>query len=345
MSAGAPDGRVVIGGAGGFMGHALANRARRAGREVVTVGRAGSDLTWDDPDGLARAVDGASLVLGLAGKSVDCRYTPPNRAEIIRSRVATTAAIAEAIRRAAAPPALWVNSSTATIYRHAMDRPQTEREGELGSGFSVDVARAWEAELFRDELPATRRVAMRSAIVLGSGGVLPVLRTLARAGLGGSAWDGPWPVSAARRAAGTAHDPGSRRGEQRFSWIHLGDIARIIDFLETRPDIEGPVNASSPHPVTNRRLMALVRRHERALVGPPLQRWMLELGAVALRTETELILKSRWVVPQRLLEAGYRFHHPRLDGAIGSIVAAERSGAGETDAPPSADESTEAAAA
>lgn len=334
MSENGPSGRVVIGGAGGFMGRALAERARRAGREVVTVGRSGADLDWQDPDGLARAIDGASLVLGLAGKSVNCRYTPANRAEIIRSRVATTAAIADAIARVDAPPPLWVNSSTATIYRHAMDRPQTERDGELGTGFSVDVARAWETELFRSELAGTRRVALRSAIVLGSGGVLPVLRQLARVGIGGAAWDGAWPVSQARRDAGTAHLPGSRHGAQHFSWIHLGDIARIIDFLESRPDIDGTVNASSPHPVTNRRLMALVRAHERAPFGPPLRRWMLELGALGLRTETELVLKSRWVLPQRLLEAGYRFRHPRLDGAIGSIVAGERSGTSEVDSAP-----------
>ncbi|MGP9695070.1 epimerase [Brachybacterium sp. AOP25-B2-12] len=310
------NGRVVIGGAGGFMGRHLQERYRAQGREVRTIGRGAADLSWDDPEGIARAVDGADLVIGLAGKSVDCRYTPTNRAEIVRSRVGTTAALARAIQRTEHPPALWVNSSTATIYRHAMDRPQTESTGELGTGFSVDVARAWETELTRVPLPATRRVALRSAIVLGDGGVLAVLRTLARRGLGGANWGGTWPVTPARVEAGTAHVPGSRRGAQRFSWVHLDDVARILDHLEGAEDLSGPVNAAAPGPRTNAELMRLVRRVTGARIGPPMPRWVSELGAMMLRTETELILKSRWVLPEKLTASGFVFEHPELEGAL-----------------------------
>lgn len=309
-------GRVVIGGSTGFMGRYLLPRFRAEGREVVTISRSGADIRWGDQVEIDRAVDGAALVIGLAGKSVNCRYTPENRAEIFRSRQDTTASLSTAISRASAPPALWVNSSTATIYRHAEDRPMTESTGEIGTGFSVEVAKAWERALFADDLPATRRVALRSTIVLGHGGVLEPLRGLARLGLGGAQYDGRWPVSAARRAAGTGHFPGARRGRQRFSWVHIEDVARIIDFLEQTPSLEGPVNAASPNPVDNVEFMATVRRVLGARIGPPMPRWMLELGAIGIRTETELILKSRWVLPEKLTAAGFEFRYPDLEGAV-----------------------------
>ena len=308
-------GRVVIGGAGGFMGSYLAGRYREHGREVVTIGRSGADLRWGEP-GIATAVDGAAMVVGLAGKSVNCRYTPANRAEIFRSRLETTAELSAAIAAAAAPPPLWVNSSTATVYRHAEDRPMTEAHGDIGSGFSVEVAKAWERALFADRLPGTRRIALRSAIVLGHGGVLGPIARLARLGLGGAQHDGRWPVSRARVAAGTAHYFGARRGGQRFSWVHVEDVARILDFVERTPSLEGPVNASSPNPVDNRTLMATVREVLGARIGPPMPRWMLELGAIGIRTETELVLKSRWVLPERLSLAGFEFSYAELEPAL-----------------------------
>ncbi|WP_243233281.1 epimerase [Microbacterium sp. CIAB417] len=309
-------GRVVIGGSSGFIGRHLTDEYRSEGREVVTISRSGADLSWPDQAGIDAAVDGAALVIGLAGKSVNCRYTPENRAEIFSSRLETTAALSRAIGRAAAPPPLWVNSSTATIYRHAEDRPMTEADGELGTGFSVEVAKAWERALFADPLPRTRRVALRSAIVLGHGGVLGPLRTLARLGLGGAQHDGRWPVPARRRDAGTAHLPGARRGRQRFSWVHVDDVAGIIDFLEEHPELEGPINAAAPAPVDNATFMATIRGVLGVRIGPPLPRWMLEIGAIGIRTETELILKSRWVVPEKLSAVGYAFRHPTLEPAL-----------------------------
>lgn len=309
-------GRVVIGGSTGFMGKYLAPRFRAAGREVVTISRSRADIAWGDQDAIDRAVDGASLVIGLAGKSVNCRYTPENRAEIFRSRLDTTASLSTAIARSDNPPPLWVNSSTATIYRHAEDRPMTESTGEIGTGFSVEVAKAWERALFADDLPATRRVALRSTIVLGHGGVLGPLKNLARLGLGGAQYDGWWPVSKARRAAGTGHFPGAKRGRQKFSWVHVDDVARIIDFLEEHPELDGPVNAASPNPVDNVTFMAAVRRLLGVRIGPPMPRWMLEIGAIGIRTETELILKSRWVLPEKLDAAGFEFRYPELDDAV-----------------------------
>ena len=309
-------GRVVIGGSSGFMGRHLQQKYRTEGREVITISRSGADVRWGDQHGIEHAVDGADLVIGLAGKSVNCRYTPENRAEIFRSRLDTTASLSAAIGSAAAPPRLWINSSTATIYRHAMDRPMTESDGALGTGFSVDVAKAWEQALFADELPQTRRVALRSTIVLGHGGVLEPLRHLARIGLGGAQHDGWWPVSKARRAAGTGHLPGAKRGTQKFSWVHIDDVVRIVDFLEAHPELDGPVNAAAPHPVDNTAFMATVRHVLGVKFGPPMPRWMLEIGAIGIRTETELILKSRWVLPEKLTVAGFEFSYPTLTPAI-----------------------------
>lgn len=298
------------------MGKHLGQKYRAEGREVVTISRSGADLRWGDQVGINQAVDGAELVIGLAGKSVNCRYTPENRAEILRSRLDTTSSLSAAIAKAAVPPHLWVNSSTATIYRHAEDRPMTESTGDIGTGFSVEVAKAWETALFAEELPHTRRVALRSTIVLGHGGVLGTLKNLARVGLGGAQHDGWWPVSKARRAVGTAHFPGARRGSQRFSWVHIDDIARIIDFVEQHPELEGPVNAAAPYPVDNSIFMATVRRVLGAKFGPPMPRWMLEIGAIGIRTETELILKSRWVLPEKLSSAGFEFTYPMLEPAL-----------------------------
>lgn len=314
-----PLGRVVVAGASGFVGQRLVASYRAAGRHVDLIGRREA-TTWHDPAAIAALIDGASTVVNLAGRSVNCRYGPANRAEILRSRVDTTTALGEAIAAASQPPALWINASTATIYRHAMDRPQTESSGEIGSGFSVSIARAWEAALDAAATPATRRVALRMAIVLGDGSALTPLATMTRLGLGGAQCDGPWPISRSRRAAGTEHVPGSRRGEQRFSWVHLDDVVRVHHWLEHQPTIRGPLNVSSPHPETNRELMAHLRRVLRVPFGIPLQRWMLELGTWVIRSETELVLKSRWVLPERLEQAGFQFEHPHLDAALANIL-------------------------
>ena len=313
--------RVVVAGASGFIGGCLAERYRAAGIEVRTIGRGPSaDASWGDAAAIARVVDGCDVLVNLAGKSVNCRYTPRNRAEIIRSRVETTAALRAAVASVASPPRVWFNSSTATIYRHAEDHPMTERDGELGSGFSVEVAKAWESEFFAGDMPSTRRIALRIAIVLGDGGVMRPLARLARLGLGGPHLDGRWPATRARRAAGTHHEFRARGGRQRFSWVHIDDVAGIIDFLAARTDLDGVVNVSAPTPSDNRTLMRTIRRLLGVPFGVPAFRWMLEPGSAAIRTETELVLKSRWVVPERLLDAGYEFEHPDLEPALRGIL-------------------------
>ncbi|WP_223690605.1 epimerase [Leifsonia poae] len=313
--------RIVIAGASGFIGAYLSSTFRERGATVSLIGRTGPDASWGDSAAITRLVDGADLVVNLAGRSVNCRYTDANRAEIFRSRLDTTREVGAAIAASTVPPRLWVNASTATIYRHAEDRAMTESAGEIGTGFSVSVATAWERAFFEHELPSTRRVALRMAIVLGDGSALLPLIALARFGLGGAQRDGRWFATTARRNAGTFHEAGARGGRQRFSWVHLRDVLGAIDFLREHPEIDGAVNVSSPNPVDNRTFMAALRRVLGVPAGLPAFRWMLETGSAVIRTETELVLKSRWVVPERLLNAGYGFEHAELEPALRDIVS------------------------
>lgn len=318
---------AVVAGASGFVGRALVRALTEDGYDVRTIGRAGADAPWTDADGIRALIHGAAIVVNLAGKSVDCRYTDANRDEILRSRVETTRVLRLAIDGADMPPPLWVNASTATIYRYALDRPQTEQQGELGSGFSVDVARAWEDEFFADTLASTRRVALRMAIVLGDGPATRSLVRLARIGLGGPQYDGWWFPHRRYRGIG-AHPTGDgraprhrSRGRQRFSWIHLDDVVGAVRFIRDDPHLVGPVNLAAPEPSDNRGLMATLRRVVGAPIGLPAWRFMLEPAMWVLRTEPELVLKSRWVVPDALTAAGYEFAHPALEPALREVVA------------------------
>jgi len=315
---------VVLAGASGFIGKHLADAFRAEGARVSLIGRRGPDARWGDTAAITELLDGADLLVNLAGKSVNCRYSPANRAEILRSRVATTRELGEAIAACAAPPRLWLNSSTSTIYRHADDRPMSEAEGEIGSGFSVDVATAWEDALFAPDLPNTRRVALRISIVLGDGGALTPLVNLARAGLGGPQLDGRWPATRSRLWAGTYHRRATPGGRQKFSWIHIDDMIGSLRWLRDHDEIEGVVNIASPNPVDNRTMMDVVRRAVGMPIGLPAFRWMLEIGMAVFRTESELVLKSRWIEPRRLVDGGYVFEHPHIEEAVGTIVAERR---------------------
>jgi uncharacterized protein (TIGR01777 family) len=290
--------KIVIAGGTGFLGSFLASRFRKGGDKVIIVSRNKGDVTWSDSAGLADALNGADTVINLAGKSVDCRYNEKNKKEILDSRVDTTKAIGEAISICSHPPRFWINSSTATIYRHAEDRPMTEDTGEIGKGFSVGVAQQWEKAFFDFHLPATRQVALRTAIVLGEGGVMKPLKRLVQFGLGGR----------------------QGRGNQMFSWIHIEDVYRIILFLMGRDDLKGVFNCSAPNPVTNEVFMKTLRNEMGIKIGLPAPAWLLETGAVIIRTETELILKSRWVIPDRLLRSGYNFSYPYLENSFEEIL-------------------------
>lgn len=324
-----PRPRAVIAGASGFVGRALATALSDDGYDVVTVGRTGH-VTWTDPAGIARLVDGAELLVNLAGKIVSCRYTDANRDEILRSRTATTRALHAAVRDAARPPRVWMNASTATIYRHETERGNDEVDGVIGDGFSVDVATSWERAFFDGDLPGTRRVALRMAIVLGDGPATRMLFALGRLGAGGPQIDSWWFPHRRYRGIGAQPTgaPWSRwhrtRGGQKFSWIHIDDVVGAVRFLRDRDDIAGPVNLAAPNVSDNRTLMADVRRIARVPVGLPAFRWMLDPAMAVLGSEPELVLKSRWAVPRILTDAGFEFQHPDLGPALDAVAEMRR---------------------
>jgi hypothetical protein len=230
---------------------------------------------------------------------VDCRYTAENKKEIIDSRVKSTKVLALAIGLASQPPKLWINSASATIHRHAEDKPMDDDNKEFGEGFSVDVCKQWEAAFEQCSTPSTRKIVLRISMVLGrDAGVLPVMLKLARKGLGGTM--------------------GS--GNQYMSWIHERDFAGIIAACIEQDDLEGKFNCSAPEPIPNREFMALIRKAAGVSFGLPAAAWMLEIGAFLMRTETELVLKSRRVVPSRLIQKGYSFQFKQAAEALADLT-------------------------
>lgn len=293
---------ILIAGANGFLARYLSRYYLAKGWKVVGLARHQKGMHtdcryvhWDGKSlgAWTEELDGCDVLINLAGRSVNCRYNDTNRQEILDSRVLSTRVLAEAIVACPAPPRVWLNASTATIYRHAEDRPQSE-QGEIGDGFSVSIAKAWEASFFQSSLPeGVRRVALRTSLVLADepGTVFCVLKSLARIGLGGKV--------------------GS--GRQKVSWIHILDFCRAVDWLVDHPDISGAINVTAPDPIDNVEVMRRFRTLTGAVVGLPATAWMARIGAWIMRTEAELILKSRWVVPTRLLEQGFVFTYPEMD--------------------------------
>jgi uncharacterized protein len=302
--------RIVMPGGTGHLGTLLANALHDRGDEVVVVSRTPLLLPWRVAgwEELAAEVDGADVVINLAGRSVDCRYTAKHRREIVDSRVESTRAVARAIAIARCAPRVWLQMSTATIYAHRFDAPNDERTGILGGyesnaprawRFSIDVATAWERAAKELTLPSTRTVLMRSAIVMSPyrGTPFSILRTLARLGVGGKAGD----------------------GRQFVSWIHHRDFARAVAFLIDRDDISGAVNVAAPNPLPNDDFMRAIRRACGVPLGIPAPAWLLEIAAFFHRTETELLLKSRRVVPGRLQRAGFTFDFPTWQDAVNDL--------------------------
>jgi uncharacterized protein (TIGR01777 family) len=310
--------KIVIPGGTGQVGAVLRRALGAAGHEVVVLSRrpaAPGEVAWDGrtPGPWTEEVDGSDVVINLAGRSVDCRYTPANLRTMMDSRVHSTRVVGEAIARAARPPRLWLQMSTATIYAHRFDAPNDETTGVIGGAepgvpgywsYSIDIARNWEREQNDADTPHTRKVALRSAMVMSPdrGGVFDVLSRMTRLGLGG-------PVAG---------------GAQYVSWIHDHDFVRAVEFLTGREDITGPVNLAAPTPLPHRSFMRALRSAWGVPVGLPATRWMAEAGAFVLRSDTELLLKSRRVVPGRLLEEGFAFEHPDWPEAAEDLVRRAR---------------------
>ncbi|MCF3145164.1 TIGR01777 family oxidoreductase [Streptomyces platensis] len=312
--------KIVIPGGTGQVGGILRRALSAAGHEVVVLTRRPSgvgEVAWDGATAGAwtAAIDGSDVVINLAGRSVSCRYTRANLQEMMDSRVDSARVVGEAIAAAERPPRVWLQMSTATIYTHRFDAAHDEATGELGGAepgvpdywaFSVDIAKEWERAQEEAATPDTRKVALRSAMVMSPdrGGVFDVLLRMARLGLGG-------PVAG---------------GAQYVSWIHDRDFVRAVEFLVDRNDLSGPVNLAAPGPLPHRDFMRGLRAAWGVPVGLPATKWMAELGAFALRTDTELLLKSRRVVPGRLREAGFEFAYEAWTAAAEDLVRRVRGG-------------------
>ncbi|MEU5640814.1 TIGR01777 family oxidoreductase [Streptomyces milbemycinicus] len=306
--------KIVIPGGTGQVGGILNRALTAAGHEVVVLTRRpthGSDLWWDGRTlgPWTETIDGSDAVINLAGRSVSCRYTKENLQAMMDSRVDSACVVGEAIVDARRPPRVWLQMSTATIYAHRFDAPHDEATGVIGGGepdvprywdFSVEIAKNWEREQQRAQTPHTRKVALRSAMVMSPdrGGVFDYLLWLARLGLGG-------PVAG---------------GAQYVSWIHDRDFVRAAQFLIDRDDITGPVNLAAPAPLPQRAFMHALRKAWGVPVGLPATKWMAEIGAFVLRSDTELLLKSRRVEPGRLLDTGFTFDHAHWPQAADELV-------------------------
>lgn len=310
--------KIVLPGGSGQVGTLLARAWHAQGHEVVVLSRTPTAdvpwrmVAWDGAtlDTWAAELEGAEAVVNLAGRSVDCRYTPANRQAILDSRVLSTRVVGEAIAAARRPPRVWLQASTATIYAHRYDAPNDEVTGQIGGAepgapdtwrFSIDVAKAWEAAVDAADVPHTRTVKLRAAMVMSPdpGGVFDTLLRLVRFGLGGTAGD----------------------GRQYVSWVHDADFIAALDRIIADDALHGAINVAAPQPLPNEAFMRALREAWGMPVGLPATDWMLEVGAFFLRTETELILKSRRVVPGRLLDAGFTFQYPAWSEAARDLCA------------------------
>jgi len=313
--------RIVLPGGSGQVGQVLARYFQEHGHHVTVLTRGPYTAPWQtvhwdglNPGPWTEYLEGADVCINLAGRSVNCRYDAANRQEIHDSRIITTKLLGDVIADLAEPPRVWLNASTATIYRHALDRDMDETTGELGGNesiskrrrapetwnFSVGVAKDWEAAFFAAETPQTRKVALRSAIVFSPvpGSAFGVLSNLVRLGLGGT----------------------QGNGRQFVSWIHEDDFARAVGFLIAREDLDGPINIAAPNPLPNREFMSALRDAWDVPNGFPAPSLAVEAAAFLMRTESELVLKSRRVVPGRLLDAGFEFGFPDWPEAADDLV-------------------------
>ncbi len=313
--------KIVIAGGTGFIGSELMKYFGSENEIVIlTRGNSGSSnnsfsqflipkniqqnvklVQWNGVDAgdWHKEIDGCDSVINLSGKSVNCRYTKKNKREIFDSRTNATKAIGKAIQQAGNPPKVWFNAASATIYRNATDKPQDEYTGEYHNDFSVQVCKLWEQTFFEQQTPQTKKVALRMAITLGNGGVMIPYLNLCKFGLGGK----------------------QGKGKQMFSWVHIEDVCRVIEFAFEQSNVDGFINVSSPNTISNNFFMQALRKATGNTIGIPAPRWILKIGATVIGTETELLLKSRWAVPTKLLEQGFIFKYPTIENAFENIVA------------------------
>lgn len=298
--------KLVIAAGTGFLGQVLANHFKDKFKEIIILTRGDSKIKdginyikWNAKtfSGWEKELENADVLINLAGKSVDCRYTEENKKEILDSRLESTRILNLAVLHCQNPPKHWLNSSTSTIYRHSLDKQMDEVDGEIGDDFSMNVAKSWEKAFFETETPTTRKTALRTSIVLGKkGGAFLPLKNLAKIGFGGK----------------------QGKGNQFISWVHEKDFARALEFILEK-ELTGVVNIVSPKPIRNAAFMKILRKSLGIPTGIPINEKLLKFGAKIIGTETELVLKSRNVIPKRLLENGFEFEFGDLEMALKNL--------------------------
>ncbi|MES2519568.1 MAG: TIGR01777 family oxidoreductase [Bacteroidota bacterium] len=294
--------KIIIAGGSGFLGKSLANHFQNHEIWILTRNpKRPNEIFWDAQNlgKWSESLENADVLINMTGKSVDCRYNYKNRAEILRSRIDSTNILQMAVDNCKNPPKIWLNSSSATIYVHAETQLMTEANGVIGDDFSMNICKSWEKAFFATTSPQTRKVALRTAIVLGKEGeALKKLKTITQLGLGGK--------------------QGS--GRQKMSWIHVEDFCRAVEFIIQNESIIGAINISAPNPIDNQDFMAILRKNVNVSFGIPSPIFLLEIGTLLLQTETELLLKSRNVYPERLLNYGFQFRFETVENALRELV-------------------------
>jgi len=299
--------KLIIAAGTGFLGQVLVNHFKDKFEEIVVLTRGKSQkidgikyVNWNAKtfSGWENELENADVLINFAGKSVDCRYTEKNKKEILLSRIQSTKILNQAVLNCENSPKHWLNSSTSTIYRFSLDKQMDEINGEIGNDFSMNIAQSWEKAFFKTETPNTIKTALRTSIVIGkNGGAFIPLKTLAKIGLGGK----------------------QGKGNQFISWIHQNDFANAIDFI-IQKEITGVVNIVSPQPISNSDFMKKLRKSLGFPFGIPINSFLLKIGSFIIRTETELVLKSRNVIPKRLLENGFKFEFENIDIAFQNLL-------------------------
>ena len=294
--------KIIIAGGSGFLGKALENHFKNYEVWILTRNsKRPNEIRWDAKTlgDWTDSLEKADVLINMTGKSVDCRYNDENRAEILRSRIDSTNILQKAVDNCKNPPKTWLNSSSATIYVHAETQLMTEANGIIGDDFSINICKSWEKAFFTTPSPQTRKVALRTAIVLGrEGEAFQKLKTITRLGLGGQ----------------------QGNGRQKMSWVHVEDFCRAVEFIINDSTIDGTINISAPNPIDNQSFMKILREKLKMPFGIPSPTFLLEIGTLFLQTETELLLKSRNVYPERLLNYGFQFRFETVDKALGELV-------------------------
>jgi len=289
---------VVIAGGTGFVGSYLTEMFRKNGDNVLIISRKEGDVSWNQTD-LIKAINGSDLLINLAGRSINCRHNDKNRAEIISSRINGTSALNNAVQQCDNPPKLWINASAIGIYKSTFNVPMTESTTEFATDFMAEVVKKWEETFFSVVIPNTRKVSLRTSVVLGkNGGALSPLLLLTRFGLGGK--------------------QGS--GKQMFSWIHLEDYFRIVNFVSENTEISGVINCTSPEPVSNQVFMAKLRKEIKVPFGLPAPEFVIKIASKIIGIEPGLILNSQYVYPEKLIKSGFKFKYSTLEEAFSALV-------------------------